>query len=255
MDHAQNEITILLFTGTFALLILSVGFTVIYARYVQNISRQQRELLEMEKKHKQELVQHILESVEEERTRIARDLHDQIGNTFSVLSLILQGSEEENIRQAKQLISTGLHATRELVYQIMPPELELFGLRYALEDMCHRINKTATLRAECSIQSDLSDYNSRIQLSLYRIVQELISNTIKHSNADAFKLSCDDAGGETRIVYQDNGTLKNELQPDHRKGYGLKNIESRVQLLNGTFVYNLTEGFESRICIKKYDED
>lgn len=255
MDHAESEITFLLFTGTLALLILSVGFTIIYARYVQNTAKQQRELLELEKKHKQELLQNILESVETERTRIARDLHDQIGNTFSVLSLILQHSEDEKVTEAKELISAGLHTTRELVYQIMPPELELLGLRYALEDICYRINKTDSLTAECTIQSDLSDYNSRIQLSLYRIVQELISNTIKHSNASRFTLSCHDLGTETQVIYQDNGTLKNERPPDHRKGYGLKNIESRVELLNGTFDYNFNNGFESRILIKRFYED
>ena len=252
MDHSEREITYFLFTGTLALLILSVGFTIIYSQYIRNISRQQTALLELEKTHKQELLESILESIETERTRIAGDLHDQIGNIFSLLSLILPHQEEDaKIKEARALIAIGLRNTRELVYQIMPPELEIFGLEYALEEMCIRVNKSKGLTAEYAIECDLKQYNSRIQISIYRIIQELISNTIKHSDASKFTLNFYGMDSGTEVLYRDNGTLKNDNPLEKRKGYGLKNIESRVQLLNGSFDYNFSKGFESRILIKK----
>ncbi|WP_158800345.1 sensor histidine kinase [Pedobacter sp. L105] len=251
MDHSESEIIYFLLTGTIALLILSVGFTFIYAHYVRNLSGKQKELLELEKKHKQDLLESILESIEIERTRIARDLHDQVGNIFSLLSLILPQQEEDaKIKEARTLIDMGLRNTREIVYQIMPPELEIFGLEYALEELCIRVNKSEGLTAEYAIECDLKQYNPRIQISIYRIIQELISNTIKHSDANKFTLNFHGMDTGTEVSYRDNGTLKNEHSLEKRKGYGLKNIESRVHLLNGSFDYNFSKGFESRILIK-----
>lgn len=255
MDHLEIEVVYFLFTGTAALLILSIGFISIYIKWLRKLTKEQQKLLELEKKHKQELLENILESIETERTRIARDLHDQIGNTFSLLSLILQQSEDEKIKEAKLLIDIGLNHTRELVYQIMPPELKLFGLEYALEEICLRINKSGSLVAEWPVKCDLKHYSLRIQLSIYRIIQELISNTIKHSDANKVTLIFCDMGDEMQILYKDNGTLKNERTTDQRKGYGLKNIESRVQLLSGSFDFNFRQGFESNIIIKSFYAD
>ncbi|MGY0035687.1 sensor histidine kinase [Pedobacter sp. NJ-S-72] len=169
----------------------------------------------------------------------ARDLHDQIGNTFALLSLILQQSEGEKIREALLLVDNGLNNTRELVHQIMPPELKLFGLEYALEEICTRINKSGNLVAEWPVKCELKHYSLRIQLSLYRIIQELVSNTIRHSNANRLTMIFCDMGEEIQILYKDNGTLQHENIDEQRKGYGLSNIESRVQLLNGSFDFNL----------------
>jgi len=232
MDNLEIEVIHFLFTGTIALLILSIGFITIYIKWLRKLTKEQIKLVELERIHKQQVLENIIESVEIERTRIARDLHDQIGNTFSLLSLILQQSEDEKVKEALLLIENGLNNTRELVYQIMPPELKLFGLEYALEEICIRVNKSNTLVAEWPIKCDLKHYSLRIQLSLYRIVQELISNTIKHSNADRLTLIFCDMGEEMQILYRDNGTVKHERTADQRKGYGLSNIERRVQLLN-----------------------
>lgn len=255
MDYSEIEIIQLLFTGTLALLILSIGFISIYIKYVRNIAKEQKKLLELEKKHKRELLENILESIETERTRIARDLHDQIGSTFALLSLTLQQAEGEKVKEANSLIRTGLSNTRELVYQIMPPDLKMFGLEYALEEMCIRINKSGKLKAECFIDCDIKQYSPRVQLSLYRIIQELISNTIKHSNAGRLTLAFSDMEAGIQILYKDDGTPKKEEPDDKRKGYGLKNIESRVQLLNGSFEYNFKQGFESSILMKSFYAD
>lgn len=250
MDHSEIEIIQLLFTGTLALLILSIGFIVIYINYVRNISKEQQKHFELEKKHKLELLENVLESIETERTRIARDLHDQIGSTFALLSITLQQAGAEKVKEAQSLIITGLSNTRELVYQIMPPDLKMFGLEYALEEMCIRINKSGKLTAECFINCDVKHYSARVQLSIYRIIQELISNTIKHSDASRLTLNFEDMETGTRVLYRDNGSLKKEENTAERKGYGLKNIESRVQSLSGSFEYNFNQGFESSILMK-----
>lgn len=255
MNNSDVEIIQLLFIGTAAFLVLFIGFISIYIKYVRNISKEQKKLLELENKYKDELLENVLESIEIERTRIARDLHDQIGNTFSLLSLVLQQTEGEKIKEAQLLIATGLSNTHELVYQIMPPDLQLFGLEYALEEMCVRISKSGKLTAECFIDCDIKQYNPRVQLSIYRIIQELITNTIKHSNASRLTLNFDDIDTGMRVLYRDNGTLKNEDIDHQRKGYGLRNIESRVQSLNGSFEFNFKKGFESSILMKSFYAD
>ena len=144
MDNLEIEVVHFLLTGTIALLILSIGFICIYIKWLRNLTKEQKKLVELERIHKQEVLENIIESVEAERTRIARDLHDHIGNTFALLSLILQKSKGEKTKEALLLVDNGLKNTRELVYQIMPPELKLFGLEYALEEICDRINKVIT---------------------------------------------------------------------------------------------------------------
>ena len=239
-----------LLTGTIALLILFLSFINIYIKSIRKLAHEQKKLLELEKKHKQELLENIITSVEMERTRIARDFHDQIGNIFSLLSLVLHQPEDGKIQEAKLLIDKGLKNTRELVYQIMPPELKLFGLEYALEEIFIKVNKSGRLVAEWLFKCDLNSYNTRIQLSIYRIIQELTSNTIKHSNANKLTLIFSRTGEEMQILYKDNGTFQNDYAANRKKGYGLRNIESRVQLLNGSFDFNFKEGFESNIIIK-----
>lgn len=255
MGNSGIEIIQILFIGTLAFLILFVGIISIYIRYVRNRAKEQKKFLELENKHKHELLENVLESTETERTRIARDLHDQIGNTFALLSLVLQQAEGEKIKEAQSLIAAGLTNTRELVYQIMPPDLQLFGLEYALEEMCVRISKSGRLTAECFIDCDIKQYNLRVQLSIYRIIQELVSNTIKHSNANRLTLNFDDTAAGTRVLYRDNGTSNIKSSGDQRKGYGLKNIESRVLSLNGSFEFNFKRGFESSILMKSFYAD
>ncbi|WP_316815119.1 sensor histidine kinase [Pedobacter nyackensis] len=217
---------------------------------LRKLANEQKKLLDLEKTHQQELLENMIASVEIERTRIARDFHDQVGNIFSLLSLVLQQSEDEKIQEAKFLIDKGLNNTRELIYQIMPPELKLFGLEYALEEIFIRVNKSGSLIAKWLFKCELNTYNLSIQLSIYRIIQELVSNTIKHSNANQLTLTFSRTGEEMQILYKDNGTLQNDCVIDSRKGYGLRNIETRVQLLSGSFDFNFKQGFESNIIIK-----
>jgi two-component system, NarL family, sensor kinase len=265
MDASEKiEFYVGLLTSMAVLLLLAGGFVLIFIRSNRKIMRQKAEIFEKEARHKEDLLHSSIESVENERRRIAKDIHDELGSIFSTLSLQMSQAgmvaAEESLKlrlsESKNLISEGLKSVRRIAHEIMPPELELFGLEKTLENFFIRLDLGSDTRFELDYDATLPDPGASASLAIYRIVQELVTNTIKHAGARTVLLRLRKEAPGLVLIYTDDGRGMNLQEEEARRGLGLKNIEGRISLVKGKASYKSGPGigFECRVEVPLYIE-
>jgi two-component system NarL family sensor kinase len=216
--------------------------------YQKRMLRKQAEMHEIEVKHKEELLHSNIEMLERERKRIAKDLHDDIGNIFSTLTWKLQqlntsanGEREKLLEDARQLSTSGLMNIRTITYDMVPYGFEMFGLKTAVQNLCDRVSGNGTLEIDLEYADQLPPLPEDMSLNIYRILQELTGNTIKYGSASRIAINVAPGSEVIRIHYQDNG-CGFDVNNKKRKGHGLKNIESRVNMLKAQYDFQTAPG-------------
>lgn len=183
----------------------------------------------------------VLDAEQKERIRIARDLHDSIGQMLSVVKMNVsnihyQATGEERVQTANTLniVDQTIQELRHISHNLIPEELN-FGIVNALEEMSRKINDAGTTRVQLNIseQWDSSRLNKQFELSLYRIVQEILSNMIKHADATVIRINLRQKDNNILLSVADNGKGFDTCAINDSKGLGWKNMTGRVKLLNG----------------------
>lgn len=192
--------------------------------------------------HQFELLQTSIAVQEDERKRIARDLHDELGAALSMARMHLVQLEEMNaanpelstrLQNVKRMTENALASTRRISHEIMPPQLESFGLIQTLKSTANEINKLGELQIEISTDDSVPKLNLQTKLGLYRVCMELINNSIRHAQAKQIHIELHEKAGFLQLNYSDNG--KGFPQGDFKKGMGLLSIETRIHSLGGNF--------------------
>jgi signal transduction histidine kinase len=192
--------------------------------------------------HQLKLIQSELEAIEHERKRIAKDLHDSVGTDFSAIKMMVSQVLKKHNEPKSEEIETQFQSTiqdiKSIIYGLSPPGLERYGLMAALKNYIEKLN--GSIPVEIHLDTFGPEVkNTKITLAIFRIIQELISNSLKHSNASAIRLHVSSFDDLVSIVYEDNG--KGFVWSGESKGLGLYNIESRLQTLNGTLRFDSGE--------------
>lgn len=229
-------------------------------RLNSNLNKQATEL-----KRQQQLWEGNLLAQEAERQRIAAQLHDEVCTKMGVLHLTfhrLRRTEpdkeeyEEMSDEINDLIGETLGLTRRISHELVPPTLEGFGLVEALEEWCEQIRNTgsADVRLQHNLErSDLGDVNS--ELNLFRIIQELSNNTLKHASASFITIDLHKEEDVIAFQYCDNGI---GFDPDSLsdKGFGLQNIMNRAKMIGASVDMSTApdHGFEIRLTIPVMSE-
>jgi len=239
--------------------VMAGGLVMGFGRYQKRIGLKQRELYRLDVQYRQELLSTSIQSAETERIRIAKDIHDEIGSIFSTLSLSINQLKVEkeyntgHYQNCKSLVQTGIKSVRRISHAIIPFEISILGLEQTLENYFDSISFGSGLAAH--FENDLREQQltDAAALAVYRVVQELTSNTIKYANAKQLFLSlrADEQSSSIFIFYKDDGAGASPEMLRSKTGIGLKNIESRALSLNGTvsFVSTPGAGFSCRIVI------
>ncbi len=229
----------------FVLMTVSVLIFVYYSR--KKIIKKEIEKKDLEIEYQKKMLNATILVQEVERKRIARDLHDDISSKLNIISLnshLLTSNDllEHETRQITTNIidvtAKVLDSTRRIAHDLLPPILEEFGLHAAIEELC----STYTNGDQISIdytnsarQSFFDAIETEKHLHLYRILQELINNSMRHGKATKIVITFDDKIKKKVLKYEDNGKGFDAENLNNKKGLGLKNIESRVNFLNGKF--------------------
>jgi two-component sensor histidine kinase/tetratricopeptide (TPR) repeat protein len=228
--------------GILVLILFLAGLVIYYFRTKHNRER--------------EFSSALVNKLEEERGRIARDLHDGLGqsliilkNKFNKIESGAQGLSEE----LNDNFADTIEEVRSISRSLIPPELRRLGLKKSLNKMLKDVEFSAGIVV--SIEIDDLDSIQLVQPSeirIYRIIQELTNNTIKHSEATSLKLEVTDMGNWFSIVYQDNGKgLAAEKMNASVDSVGLRSIRQRMSFLNGTVRFERPQkGFKATIKIK-----
>ena len=258
---SQIDVYILLFGGTLLMFLLAGMLLFFVSSYQKRLLRNKADVEKMKVRHQLDLFQSSIDAMEDERRRVSRDLHDEIGAALSVLRLqvgqmnIDQGFNPENTQNlivgSKQLIDNTIENVRRISNDMLPSGLEEFGLKYAIEMLCDKVESASRLVINLNINS-LERLDNRFELSLYRILQELLNNTLKHANATEVNIDFMTDNKQILIIYQDNGQ---GFDPEKlsKKGLGLKNIESRVSMIRGKLEYmtDLEKGMGIVLTVEK----
>jgi signal transduction histidine kinase len=177
---------------------------------------------------------------------VAGDLHDSIGAMLSAirLGLITVGKQMPNpsgIDDAKEMLDETIGSVRRISRDLMPSTLEKFGLAHALKELCDRFQSTSQMPISYHEQGEVRSIDAKRELMVFRIVQELLNNAIKHSKATIISVTLR-AADMLEIVVEDDGVGFNfdEQYASNKieKGLGLFNIENRTRLLNATLQYD-----------------
>jgi two-component system, NarL family, sensor kinase len=220
------------------------------ARAQQRMLRQQLALKEIETKHQEELIHNGIMVLEQERSRFSQDLHDDIGSLFSALRLQVNQIDTQTdpktkdaVFSSRDMIDSGMKRLRQISHDIAPPDLEMFGLPDILETYCDK-HSTPELELTFSYKHPYRSVGKMGELALYRIIQELCNNAVKHANASKIRLELRQTPLDTTFTYSDNGkgfdfdAVYNNLQT----GLGLRNVTARVHHVQGTLQWDTQPG-------------
>jgi len=210
----------------FALLTAVIVFGALFTIYKQRIKHRRQK----------ELIGAITETQISEQQRISQDLHDSIGGSLAFVKTQLNGLEKTTSNQ--KVISTLIQTVtktsdevRQISHNLMPGELVKFGLKPAIESLLNEV-KSETLSTNLYAHDVEDRFDAKKEVHLFRIVQELVQNVLKHANADVLNIYLNKRNRFLNLIVEDDGVGFNPKNKKD-KGIGFKTIENRVTYLNG----------------------
>lgn len=202
---------------------------------------QQGQIKFLERQQQVVSLQSMVNGQETERTRIAKDLHDGLGGLFSTVKMYFSTLQHEQdvlknnalFSKSYELIDTASEEIRRIAHNMMPEVLMKLGLVHALQDMCSNISAGKLLQAKLQSYGMDKRLNASTEIMLYRIVQELLNNIIKHAQATEAIVQFNRESERLTVTVEDNGRGFNLQQAGEKNNAGLETIKSRVFYLNG----------------------
>ncbi|WP_319591177.1 sensor histidine kinase [uncultured Draconibacterium sp.] len=257
MEGAGNsEILLVYLIGTIAMLLLAGGIFFFFIAYQKRLLQKQLELNRVVQNQQEEIIKNTIQSQENERKRIARDLHDEVGAMLSVVKLnvarIEKKTEEKKAKglaaETKSYLDDVILQVRRISRSLLPPSLEKLGLYFALEELASWVNKADQLTIACWKSGEQFRFDSNQELAVFRIVQELVNNAIKHAEASQISIDVRFENQHVALVVGDDG--KGFLPVEKvQTGLGLRNLESRSEMAKAKFKIKSAPGKGTRAII------
>lgn len=245
------------------MLILAFGIIFFVVLYQRRVIRHQQELKAIEAQKELELIQASLKGEENERDRIASELHDDVGATLASVKLFLHSQNEELgdkpvFIQSRDLIDETINKVRNISHRLQPSMLKQLGLRAALTSFFDSYNRSGTFHIHYHNQP-LPRLTEDTELGLYRIVQELVNNMVKHSGATQAVFVCYNDNGQLIAELQHNGDGLTEATFQEyvykKNAIGLKNILNRLKAINGNITFGRTNDMYTTSITIPYEQD
>jgi two-component system NarL family sensor kinase len=233
---------LLVYLGTFGMLLLACAVIVFIYLYQRKLLKKKiafQEIEDLLKKQELRSAYALLEGQDIERKRIAQELHDNLGsllvtlNMYTDTALAATDSKKKDVLISKinVLASQAGDETKKLSHRLDSVALKHFGLETALKDLKEAIEGTRSIVINTSVILE-SELDGELTHNLYRIIQELVNNTLKHAKAEKISIDLHEVDNQSiNLVYKDDG-----IGFDHKDiqtGMGLNNIKSRVAKLSG----------------------
>ncbi len=243
----RNQNQLIMAVGILAL--LGLGFSILFLNYR---NRQKSLLQKNQLVYQRQLLNTAIETQEKERLRISKDLHDGIGQQLSGLKMAWQQfgntlkdtkpEKSTRLKELSQILGEAADEVRSISHQMMPKALQEYGLLAAAEDLVEKTFGNSPLHCDFEHFGVEGRFAQNIELSTYRILQELINKIIKHAQATEISVQLMKNKNHLLMVVEDNGQgIKEEALAQN--GHGMKNMQSRAQLVQGTLTFeNATPG-------------
>lgn len=238
------------------LIILLMG----YRNYRQKQKLQQQRINELETEKQLAATEAVLKGEEQERTRLAKDLHDGLGGMLSGIkyslntmkgNLVMTPDNAQAFERSIDMLDSSINEMRRVAHNMMPENLVKFGLDTALKDFCNDINQSRALKVNYqSIGLQHAVVDQITAITIYRIVQELLNNILKHAGAQNAIVQVSKSDEKISVTVEDDGRGFDTSILDKEKGIGWSNIKNRVEFLKGKLDVNSQAGKGTSILIE-----
>ncbi len=218
-------------------------FLLAYRNYRQKQQLQQRKIVAMEREHHLLATEAVLKGEEQERTRLAKDLHDGLGGMLSGIkysflhvkdSLTMNAENHKVFNRSMDMIDSSIKELRRVAHNMMPESLIKFGLDTALKDFCKEIDHSGALNVTYqSMHLEEGYADKTVSITIFRIIQELVHNILKHADARNAMVQVIKMDGVISITVEDDGKGFATGFPQQAQGMGWTNIRSRTEYLKG----------------------
>ena len=253
----KNILNYVLIAAALLLLIISL---LGYRTYKQRQKLQAQRISDLETQQQLNATEAVLKGEEQERTRLAKDLHDGLGGMLSGIkysfntmkgNLIMTPENTQAFERSMDMLDSSIKEMRRVAHNMMPEALVKFGLDTALKDFCNDISKSGALQVSYqSIHFENVEIAQTAAIAIYRIVQELINNTMKHAAAKTALVQVALAGNQLSVTVEDDGRGFDTATLNYAKGIGWINIQSRVEFLKGKMDINSQPGNGTSVLIE-----
>jgi len=250
-----NSASLITWIGFVTSLCFTVG--VILIRHIFNfLEKVEQSRREAEKR----VITAIIQTEETERKRFAKDLHDDLGPLLSTIKLSVSSLAEmeqderrrEVLRNTDYIINEAIKSIKEIANNLSPHMLSNFGVASAIKDLTNRIFGPGIPVIRFESNQFGQRYNEETEMILYRVVSELINNTLKHAQARNIEIQFTRQGNMLFLTYSDDGIGFDvpEVLHGHSKGMGFSNITSRIRSVKGTIEVESSQENGTRVIIR-----
>ncbi len=207
----------------------------LYVKYQRSVFRERNHYLRIINEHQQKLLQSEIVTRERERNRISKELHDRVGTNLTAIKLsvsrLLKSHEEPLAADIEEQFQVAIREIKEIIYGLTPPSLERYGLFTGLKNYVGKLSRSIPI--DISVKTfGKESLDQELNILIFRVLQELITNTIKHSYAKHITIHISSFDDMINVVYEDDG-VGFSIDPSNH-GLGLDSVESRIQSVNGT---------------------
>jgi signal transduction histidine kinase len=247
-EKAQKAQKNLFIAGSIVLaLLLGIGVLIYLQKQrvnAQNSLLQEQKLQNVLDTQELKTYEAMMQGQEEERMRIAADLHDRLGSMLSTVKLLFSGLEDkldqqqeanqQQYNQAKFIIDDACTEIRRISHNLGAGMVANFGLSNAIGELCSSLNYSETIQCEFSAHQIPENIPLKVETEIYRMVQEAMNNVIKHAQATTLHIQLNGREKELNLIIDDNGVGFDPEATNAQRGMGLQSIRNRVKLLGGT---------------------
>ena len=244
LPTSEEQVIQALIYGLIFLVLTALGLILFFFYSRRKIGIKEVEKMNIKLDHQNIILQTTINVQEEERYRIAQDLHDAISSKLNVVSLttnvLLEDQKiaiehKDALNHILDITTQTLESTRKIAHKLLPPILDKFGLKVALTELFDEFTSNTNIEIVYDIDP-IEFLDKKEKLHVFRITQELINNALTHGNATKLELQLKKKDDGFKLIFIDNGSGFNANNNSDITGLGLQNINSRIAILKGELI-------------------
>lgn len=260
LQTSEINFPLIIIIGTLTFIVLVCGLLLFVKRFQDRKNEHLLETQERESRYRQELLKAELEIQEQTLKFISQEIHDNIGQTLSLAKLNLNTIEvdpntpaSEKVVMTKSLVAKAIRDLRSISKTMNTDAIQAEGLVSAIQQELNFIERSNLFTTRLELEGEPARFDDKKELVIFRIVQEALNNSIKHSNATEIVVSVSYLNAQFNLRVVDDGDgIESDYVMNTDKGIGLINMQNRAELIGGVFTIrpNYPKGTSVEITIK-----
>ncbi len=255
----MNDIRFIIIAGIAVMLLLAVSFLLVFFITQRKRMRYQQEVQSMREQQQNQLIEAAVKSEEGERHRIAEQLHDEVGAILSstrlhflnIKDISLDEKDKQLFEKSKELLNESVQKIRNISHNLHSSLLKEFGLNEAIRHFIKKTLDGGMIKTETDLDENYRIQNQQTDMGVYRMIQELVNNILKHAKSDYIKFISKIENNSLKFTLEYNGVGLSQTEFESLRyqpeGLGLKNIMNRIILLKGNIFYEKSQPFNKII--------